>query len=53
MSDIWPTELRVSKDRQRLTVTFNDGQNKFDLLPKCYVCFRPRQKYRAMGRGRS
>lgn len=25
MSDIWPTELRVSKDRQRLTVTFNDG----------------------------
>ena len=30
MSDIWPTELRVSKDRQRLAVTFNDGQS-FDL----------------------
>ncbi|WEZ83281.1 DUF971 domain-containing protein [Rhizobium sp. 32-5/1] len=25
MTDIWPTELRVSKDRQSLTVTFNDG----------------------------
>ncbi|RWX75520.1 DUF971 domain-containing protein [Neorhizobium lilium] len=25
MSDIWPTELRVSKDRRNLTVTFNDG----------------------------
>ncbi|MGO7423996.1 gamma-butyrobetaine hydroxylase-like domain-containing protein, partial [Rhizobium ruizarguesonis] len=30
MSDIWPSELRVSKDRQRLVVTFNDGQS-FDL----------------------
>jgi DUF971 family protein len=30
MSDIWPSELRVSKDRQRLAVTFNDGQS-FDL----------------------
>ncbi|MCB5200891.1 DUF971 domain-containing protein [Neorhizobium sp. T786] len=26
MSDIWPTELRVSKDRRVLNVTFNDGQ---------------------------
>lgn len=25
MTDIWPTELRVSKDRRTLTVTFNDG----------------------------
>lgn len=25
MSDIWPTEIRVSKDRQGLTVAFNDG----------------------------
>ncbi|KQR67923.1 hypothetical protein ASG25_00615 [Rhizobium sp. Leaf384] len=24
-SDIWPKELRVSKDRRTLTVTFNDG----------------------------
>jgi DUF971 family protein len=27
MSDIWPTELKVSKDRQRLVVTFNDEQS--------------------------
>ncbi len=26
MSDIWPTELRVSKDRQALNITFDDGQ---------------------------
>lgn len=26
MSDIWPTELRVSKNRQVLNVTFNDGR---------------------------
>ncbi|MDH4439661.1 MAG: DUF971 domain-containing protein [Rhizobium sp.] len=25
MSDIWPSELKVSKDRRTLTVTFNDG----------------------------
>ena len=23
--DVWPTELRVSKDRRTLTVSFNDG----------------------------
>lgn len=25
MSDIWPTEIKVSKDRQTLTTGFNDG----------------------------
>lgn len=25
MSDVWPSELKVSKDRRLLTVTFNDG----------------------------
>ena len=25
MSGVWPTELRVSKDRQTLTVRFDDG----------------------------
>lgn len=25
MSDVWPTELRVSKDRQELVVSFDDG----------------------------
>lgn len=26
MSDIWPTQIKVAKDRQHLTVTFNDDQ---------------------------
>src|SRR3546814_1138221 len=26
MSDLWPTELRVSKDKRVLNVTFNDGR---------------------------
>ncbi|MCF6368415.1 gamma-butyrobetaine hydroxylase-like domain-containing protein [Rhizobium halophilum] len=26
MSEVWPTELRVSKDRRVLNVTFNDGR---------------------------
>lgn len=25
MTEIWPTELKVSKDRRLLTVSFNDG----------------------------
>lgn len=25
MSDVWPTEIKVSKDRGTLTVAFNDG----------------------------
>jgi len=25
MSDIWPSELKVSKDRKQLTVAFSDG----------------------------
>lgn len=25
MSEIWPSELRVAKDRRHLTVSFNDG----------------------------
>ena len=30
MSELWPTELRVSKDRRRLAVSFNDGA-RFEL----------------------
>jgi len=29
-ADIWPTELRLSKDRKELMIAFDDGQ-KFDL----------------------
>ena len=25
MSEFWPTAIKVAKDRQRLTVAFNDG----------------------------
>ncbi|MGX5668522.1 DUF971 domain-containing protein [Rhizobium daejeonense] len=25
MSEVWPSELKVSRDRRQLTVTFNDG----------------------------
>ncbi len=27
MSEIWPTELRLAKDRKTLTVVFDDGQS--------------------------
>lgn len=30
MSDVWPTELRVSKDRKLLTVAFENGE-QFEL----------------------
>ncbi|OYR19058.1 gamma-butyrobetaine hydroxylase-like domain-containing protein [Brucella thiophenivorans] len=30
MSDVWPTELRVSKDRRLLTVAFDSGE-RFEL----------------------
>lgn len=30
MSDVWPTEIRLSKDRRGLAVTFDNGE-RFDL----------------------
>lgn len=30
MSDVWPKELRVSKDRQHLSISFENGE-QFDL----------------------
>jgi DUF971 family protein len=27
MTDAWPKELRVSKDRRSLTITFENGEN--------------------------
>ena len=40
MSEIWPTELRVSKDRRQLTVTFNDG-GSFDLAAEMLRVLSP------------
>ena len=50
MSDIWPTELRVSKDRQRLIVTFNDGQS-FDLSVEMLRVLSPSAEVQGHGPG--
>ncbi|PKA42410.1 gamma-butyrobetaine hydroxylase-like domain-containing protein [Rhizobium sullae] len=50
MSDIWPTELRVSKDRQRLTVTFNDGRS-FDLSAEMLRVLSPSAEVQGHGPG--
>ncbi|MBB4278181.1 gamma-butyrobetaine hydroxylase-like domain-containing protein [Rhizobium mongolense] len=50
MSDIWPTELRVSKDRQRLTVIFNDGQS-FDLSAEMLRVLSPSAEVQGHGPG--
>ena len=50
MSDIWPTELRVSKDRQRLVVTFNDGQS-FDLSAELLRVLSPSAEVQGHGPG--
>jgi DUF971 family protein len=50
MSDIWPTELRVSKDRHRLTVTFNDG-NSFDLSAEMLRVLSPSAEVQGHGPG--
>ncbi|WP_454849675.1 gamma-butyrobetaine hydroxylase-like domain-containing protein [Rhizobium binxianense] len=50
MSDIWPTELRVSKDRQRLTVSFNDGQS-FELSAELLRVLSPSAEVQGHGPG--
>jgi DUF971 family protein len=50
MSDIWPTELRVSKDRHRLTVTFNDGSS-FDLSAEMLRVLSPSAEVQGHGPG--
>lgn len=50
MSDIWPTELRVSKDRQRLTVTFDDGQS-FELSAELLRVLSPSAEVQGHGPG--
>lgn len=50
MSDIWPSELRVSKDRQRLAVTFNDGQS-FDLSAELLRVLSPSAEVQGHGPG--
>jgi DUF971 family protein len=50
MSDIWPTELRVSKDRHRLLVTFNDGTS-FDLSAELMRVLSPSAEVQGHGPG--
>ncbi|KQV81689.1 DUF971 domain-containing protein [Rhizobium sp. Root1220] len=48
MSDIWPTELRVSKDRKHLLVTFGDGQS-FDLSAEMLRVLSPSAEVQGHG----
>ena len=50
MSDLWPTELRVSKDHQRLVVTFNDGA-AFDLSAELLRVLSPSAEVQGHGPG--
>ncbi len=50
MSGIWPTELRVSKDRQRLLVTFNDGAS-FDISAELMRVTSPSAEVQGHGPG--
>lgn len=40
MSDVWPTELRVSKDRKLLTVAFEGGE-RFELTAELLRVLSP------------
>jgi len=50
MSDFWPIELRVSKDRQRLTVTFDDGAS-FNLPAELLRVLSPSAEVQGHGPG--
>ncbi len=47
---LWPTELRVSKDRQRLVISFNDGQ-AFDLSAEMLRVLSPSAEVQGHGPG--
>ncbi|MGO4436109.1 gamma-butyrobetaine hydroxylase-like domain-containing protein [Rhizobium sp. RAF56] len=50
MSDVWPTELKVSKDRQHLLVTFDDGAH-FDLPAEMLRVLSPSAEVQGHGPG--
>ncbi len=50
MSTAWPTELRVSKDRQRLLVAFDDGA-RFDLPAEMLRVLSPSAEVQGHGPG--
>jgi DUF971 family protein len=50
MTDIWPTELKVSKDRQRLIVSFDDGES-FELSAEMLRVLSPSAEVQGHGSG--
>lgn len=50
MSDVWPTELRVSKDRHQLTVTFNNDES-FTLSAEMLRVLSPSAEVQGHGPG--
>ena len=50
MTSFWPTELRVSKDRQSLSVTFNDAET-FNLSAEMLRVLSPSAEVKGHGPG--
>ncbi|MDB5550548.1 MAG: hypothetical protein JWL86_532 [Rhizobium sp.] len=50
MSEIWPTQIKVAKDRQRLTVAFNDGA-AFELSAEMLRVLSPSAEVKGHGPG--
>jgi DUF971 family protein len=50
MSEFWPTELRISRDRHRLSVTFDDGV-AFDLSAELLRVLSPSAEVQGHGPG--
>lgn len=50
MSNLWPTELKVSKDRMRLTITFNDTST-FELPAEMLRVLSPSAEVQGHGAG--
>ncbi|MBB4064567.1 gamma-butyrobetaine hydroxylase-like domain-containing protein [Gellertiella hungarica] len=48
--NIWPTELRVAKDRQRLVITFNNGK-AYDLSAEMLRVLSPSAEVQGHGPG--
>lgn len=50
MTTVWPTQIRVSKDRQILSLTFNDGA-AFDLSAEMLRVLSPSAEVQGHGPG--
>jgi DUF971 family protein len=50
MNDFWPTQIKVSKDRRQLAVTFNDGAS-FDLPAEMLRVLSPSAEVKGHGPG--